>query len=68
MLLKLKTDAIQFLDEDAKIGYALSQMKQPIFDDMFTWIFDKGDSITLFDLFDEIEHYLGYHLQPVTGT
>jgi hypothetical protein len=63
VLLKLKTDAIQFLDEDAKIGYALSQMKQPIFDDMFTWVFDKGDSITLLDLFDEIEHYLGYHLQ-----
>ena len=46
-----------------KIRYALSQMKQPIFDDMFTWVFDRGDSITLHDLFDEIEHYLGYHLQ-----
>jgi hypothetical protein len=63
VLLKLKTDVLQFPDEDSKIGYALSQMKQPIFDDMFTWVFDKGDSITLHDLFDEIEHYLGYHLQ-----
>jgi hypothetical protein len=63
VLLKLKTDALQFPDEDTKIGYALSQMKQPIFDNMFTWVFDRGDSITLHDLFDEIEHYLGYHLQ-----
>ena len=30
---------------------------------MFTWVFDRGDSITLHGLFDKIEHYLGYHLQ-----
>jgi len=63
VLLKLKTDAPLFPDDDTKIGYALSQMKQPIFDDMFSWVFDRGDSVTLHDLFDEIEHYLGCHLQ-----
>jgi hypothetical protein len=26
--------------------------------DMFSWVFDRGDSVTLHDLFDEIEHYL----------
>ena len=29
--------------------------------------FDKGDSITLHDLFDEIEHYLGYHLRRLSS-
>ena len=60
---KLKTDAPLYADENEKVGYALSQMEEPIFGAMHSWIVDTGDSLSADALFEEIEHYMGIHLQ-----
>ena len=60
---KLKTDAPLYADESEKVGYALSQMEAPIFGAMHSWVPDMGDSLSADALFEEIEHYMGIHLQ-----
>ena len=60
---KLKTDSPLYADESEKVGYALSHMEAPIFGAMHSWVADTGDSLTSDALFEEIEHYMGIHLQ-----
>ena len=60
---KLKTDAPLYADENEKVGCALSQMEAPIFGAMHSWVADMGDSLSADALFEEIEHYMGIHLQ-----
>ena len=38
-------------------------MEAPIFGAMHSWVVDMGDSLTIDALFDEIENYMGIHLQ-----
>ena len=52
-----------YADESEKVRYALSQMEAPIFGAMHSWVADTGDSLTIDALFEEIEHYMGIHLQ-----
>ena len=60
---KLKTDSPLYANEGEKVSYSLSQMEAPIFGAMHSWVVDMGDSLTIDALFDEIEHYMGIHLQ-----
>ena len=60
---KLKTDAPLYANESEKVGYALSQMEAPIFGAMHFWVADMGDSLSADAFFEEIEHYMGIHLQ-----
>lgn len=59
---KVETDAPIYVDDSAKIDYALSKMADPIFDAMLTWVQDQSDPVWA-DFFEEIEHYLGLHMQ-----
>lgn len=59
---KLDTDYPLYQTERRKISYAISQMTQPIFSSMQGWVADNP-GITYLDLMDEIEHYMGLHLQ-----
>ena len=60
---KPKTDAPLYANESEKVGYALSQMEAPIFGAMHSWVADMGDSLSADALVEEIEHYMGIHLQ-----
>ena len=48
-----------YTSEELKIDYALSQMKDPIFDAIHTWVVDAGPTLSLNTFFKEIESYLG---------
>ena len=59
---KVETDSPIYTTDAAKIDYALSKMTDPIFDVMLTWVQDQSNPIWT-DFFEEIEHYLGLHMQ-----
>ena len=56
---KIRTDSPMYTSEELKIDYALSQMKDPIFDAIHTWVVDAGPTLSLNTFFKEIESYLG---------
>ena len=58
---KLETDEPLYPNDKRKVRYALSQMKDPIFDVMHSWVFDVGNGLTLDLFFKEIENYMGIH-------
>ena len=60
---KLETDEPLYPNDKRKVRYALSQMKDPIFDVMHSWVFDVGEELTLKLFFKEIENYMGIHHQ-----
>ena len=60
---KLETDEPLYPNAKRKVRYALSQMKDPIFDVMHSWLFDIGEGLTLELFFKEIENYMGIHHQ-----
>ena len=60
---KFETDWPLFPSERSKVNYTLTQMDNPVFDAMQGWVMDMGGSVSLADLMDELEHYLGVHLQ-----
>lgn len=59
---KLEDDNPMYTTERSKIRYALSQMEEPIFSSMQDYVADNR-SLTFNELMDEVEHYLGFHLQ-----
>lgn len=59
---KLETDAPIYPTERSKVRYALSQMEQPIFYSMQDYV-NENRTLSFADLMDEVEHYLGVHLQ-----
>ena len=59
---KLETDAPLYQTERSKVRYALSQMEQPIFYTMQDYV-NENRALSFGDLMDEVEHYLGFHLQ-----
>ena len=60
---KFEIDGPLFPSERSKVNYALTQMDNPVFDAMQGWVMDMGGSVSFTDLMDELEHYLGVHLQ-----
>lgn len=60
---KLETDKPLYPTDKRKVRYVLSQMKDPIFDAMHSWVFDIGNDLTLDLFFKEIENYMGIHHQ-----
>jgi retrotransposon gag protein len=60
---KFETDWPLFTSERSKVNYTLTEMDNPVFDAMQGWVMDMGGSVSLADLMDELEHYLGVHLQ-----
>ena len=60
---KLETDEPLYPNDKRKVRYALSQMKDSIFDVMHSWVFDVGNELTLELFFKEIENYMGIHHQ-----
>ncbi len=59
---KLETDTPLYPTDKAKVRYALSQMKEPIFSAIQDWVADS-ENATYSDLLDKVEHYMGFHLQ-----
>ena len=59
---KLQTDAPMYAGDDDRVGYILSQMENPIFEAIHIWVEDQ-EVLTLEAFFDEVEHYMGIHLQ-----
>jgi hypothetical protein len=59
---KLDTDAPMYPTDAKKVRYALSQMENPIFQHMQTYVADNR-TLSFHDLMDEVEHFIGYHLQ-----
>jgi len=59
---KLGTDAPLYPTDRTKVRYALAMMKNPIFSAMQNWVADTG-RVTFDDLMEEVEHYMGFHLQ-----
>jgi len=60
---KFETDWPLFPSERSKVNYTLAQMDNPVFEAMQGWVMDMGGSISFVELMDELEHYLGVHLQ-----
>lgn len=60
---KLDTDSPKYANDRQRVRYALSQMKDPIFDAMHAWVTDVGGALTLESFFLEIENYMGLHHQ-----
>ncbi|KAL4879837.1 hypothetical protein BJY04DRAFT_87458 [Aspergillus karnatakaensis] len=58
----LETDAPLYLTDKAKIRYALTHMKEPIFSVMQNLVFQDRQK-TFADLMEDIEHYMGVYLQ-----
>lgn len=56
---KISTDAPLYPNEQEKMKYALSQMTNPIFDALYTWVIDVGPSLSLEAFFKKIQSYLG---------
>jgi hypothetical protein len=59
---KLESDAPLYQTERAKVRYAIAKMKNPIFSAMQTWVADTRH-VTFDEFMDEVEHYMGFHLQ-----
>ena len=59
---KVETDSPIYPTDSTKIDYALSKMTDPLFDAMLTWVQDQINP-TWVNFFEEIEHYLGLHMQ-----
>ena len=59
---KLETDAPLYPTERAKVRYAIAKMKNPIHEAMQTWVADTRH-VTFDELMDEVEHFMGFHLQ-----
>jgi hypothetical protein len=60
---KLDTDSPLYTNDQERARYALSQMKDPIFDAMYAWVEDVGDALTMKGFFEEVENYFGLEHQ-----
>ena len=60
---KLNTDASMYANEKQEVRYALSQMKNSIFDTMFAWIKDTNVDLTVKSFFEKIENCMRFHHQ-----
>lgn len=52
-----------YCDEREKVDYAISQMRNPIFDVIHDSMKDIGDELTLENCFMKIRKYMRLHLQ-----
>lgn len=56
---KLRLDAVIYTTEVARVSYALCQMSQPIFQCIHSWRYANENTLTVKEMFEEIEHYMG---------
>ncbi|MCJ1462486.1 hypothetical protein MMC07_001088 [Pseudocyphellaria aurata] len=59
----LQIDAVLYPTEVDRVGYALDQMIHPISRQISPWIDANIDTLTVNELFQEIEQYMGIHLR-----
>lgn len=60
---KFEIDKSFYPNNKLKVRYALSQMKDSIFDVMHFWVFDIEENLKLNFFFKKIENYMGIHHQ-----
>jgi hypothetical protein len=60
---KLEIDSPMYANDRQRVRYALSQMKNLIFDVMHDWVADVGEALTMESFFKVIENYMGLHHQ-----
>ena len=56
---KLRIDAIIYPSEIDRVSYAFSQLTQPIFQQLDSWIQTNSAYLTMDKFYNKIEHYMG---------
>ena len=64
---KLRVDAIMYPTEMDRISYGFSQLGQPVFQQLESWIQNNSETLTLEEFFDKIEHYMGMPMLAATS-
>lgn len=64
---KLRIDAIIYPAEMDRVSYAFSQLAQPIFQQLDSWIQANSESLSMDKFFTEIEHYMGIPMLAATA-
>ena len=59
---KLRIDSVIYPTAMDQVSYAFSQLTQPIFQQLDSWIQANSDNLSMDEFYNEIEHYMGIPL------